>query len=223
MGFDVASITLRRGNCPAGKCGLHCHCWWEGWPCCQCGWKTAEEEQAEVEDAKFLEKLRDLARRVEASKTERSFTIDFIAHFVYIVCVDSGVFDTRKGGKTMAKPTKKIVIIQKLHEGIYKRHGGGERREIRAYKTGPRNLLAAAEFLTQARQAARESFGNIGGGSTWMEINGERIDDLELMFFDAPQKEAAELLGRREAMGGLSAAGGSEPDAADIPRRQSSL
>ena len=99
----------------------------------------------------------------------------------------------------MAKPTKKIAIIQKLHEGIYKRHGGGERREIRAYKTGPRNLLAAAGFLTQARQEARVSYGNIGCGSTWMEINGERIDDIELMFFDAPQKEAAELLARREA------------------------
>ena len=47
MGFDVGSITLRRGNCPVGKCGIHCHCWWEGWPCCQCGWKTGEEEQAE--------------------------------------------------------------------------------------------------------------------------------------------------------------------------------
>ena len=67
MGFDVGSITLRRGNCPVGKCGIHCHCWWEGLPCCQCGWKTAEEEQADVEDAKLLEKLRALAKRVEAS------------------------------------------------------------------------------------------------------------------------------------------------------------
>ena len=29
-------------------------------------WKTAEEEQADVEDAKLLEKLRALAKRVEA-------------------------------------------------------------------------------------------------------------------------------------------------------------
>ena len=66
MGFDAASITLRRGNCPAGKCGIHCHCWWEGQPCCQCGWKTGEDDEQTKYDAKFLAKLRDLAKLVEA-------------------------------------------------------------------------------------------------------------------------------------------------------------
>ena len=70
MGLDLYSYGLRRGNCPAGKCGIHCHCWWEGQSCCQCGWKTGEEDASDAEDhAKFLAKLRELVRRLEASRT----------------------------------------------------------------------------------------------------------------------------------------------------------
>lgn len=71
----------------------------------------------------------------------------------------------------------KIEIKTRLHKGIYKSSGGGQTQTIYSLKAGPRNLLKALTLLTEEREAMVRGYGNIGCGNTWMEINGEEVDD----------------------------------------------
>lgn len=71
-----------------------------------------------------------------------------------------------------------ITIKTELHSGI---SGGGETRTHYEYTTGPRNLLKAIEQLGEHRSDMVRSYGNIGCGGSWLEIDGQqfRLDDLE--------------------------------------------
>lgn len=73
-----------------------------------------------------------------------------------------------------------IAIKTRLHSGIYKSSGGGETRTHYTWATGPRNLLTAIATLAEHRKAMREGYGNVGCGSTWLEIDGVEVEDNDL-------------------------------------------
>jgi len=69
-----------------------------------------------------------------------------------------------------------ITIKTHLNNGIYKSSGGGEIRTHYEFTTGPRNLLKAIEQLSEHRSDMAHSYGNIGCGRSWLEIDGQAID-----------------------------------------------
>lgn len=73
-----------------------------------------------------------------------------------------------------------ITIKTRLHDGIYKSDGGGEVRIKYKFATGPRNLLKAIKTLHEHRTNMVLGFGNIGCGVSWLEIDGQRIDWVDL-------------------------------------------
>lgn len=73
-----------------------------------------------------------------------------------------------------------ITIKTRLDAGIYKSQGGGECRTHHTFATGPRNLLRAIRTLREHRREMEIGYGNIGCGGSWLEIDGVRIDDLDL-------------------------------------------
>lgn len=70
-----------------------------------------------------------------------------------------------------------IKIKTHLDAGIYASCGGGETRTHYRYTTGPRNLLRAVRTLQEHRAAMIRSYGNVGCGGTWLEIDGVVIHD----------------------------------------------
>lgn len=94
-----------------------------------------------------------------------------------------------------------ITVKNCLDEGIYPSEGGGETRTHYEFTTGPRNLLKAIEELCKLRALMERSYGNIGCGRSWLEIDGQVIHlyDLEEVARDAPDgitrtQKARELL-----------------------------
>lgn len=89
-----------------------------------------------------------------------------------------------------------ITIKTHLNSGIYKSEGGSETRTHHEFTTGPRNLLKAIETLYEHRKSMVRSYGNIGCGRSWLEIDGQVIhlydledvvrDDAEAYGHDAP-------------------------------------
>ena len=79
-----------------------------------------------------------------------------------------------------------ITIKTQLHSGISESSGGGETRTHYEYNTGPRNLLIAIEQLVEHRSDMVFSYGNVGCGGSWLEIDGQPVclDDLEEVFRD---------------------------------------
>lgn len=73
-----------------------------------------------------------------------------------------------------------ITIKTRLHEGIYKSDGGGEVRIKYEFATGPRNLLKAIKTLHEHRGTMARGFGNIGCGVSWLEIDGQQIEGVDL-------------------------------------------
>ena len=73
-----------------------------------------------------------------------------------------------------------ITIKTRLNNGIHKSDGGGETRTHYEFTTGPRNLLTAIEQLGEHRLDMERSFGNIGCGRTWLEIDGQEIHPYDL-------------------------------------------
>ena len=69
-----------------------------------------------------------------------------------------------------------ITIKTRLDAGIYASEGGGETRTVATYATGPRNLLRAIARRDEIAAANVRSYGNIGCGKTWIEIDGKPID-----------------------------------------------
>lgn len=70
-----------------------------------------------------------------------------------------------------------IVINTRLHDGIYESCGGETRAHYRWRRTGPINLLQAVETLKEHREEMEESFGSIGAGRSWIEVDGIPIDE----------------------------------------------
>ena len=73
-----------------------------------------------------------------------------------------------------------IVIKTKLADGIYKSQGGGQLVKHYSFKTNARNLLKAINTLAEHRTSMMRSFGNIGCGSSWIEIDGYFVAEHEL-------------------------------------------
>ncbi|MEB8474250.1 hypothetical protein [Acidithiobacillus ferriphilus] len=82
-----------------------------------------------------------------------------------------------------------ITIKTHLNSGIYESSGGGETRTHYAFATGPRNLLKAIILLGEHRSDMERSYGNIGCGSSWLEIDGQRIHQFDLQ--DVARDDAA--------------------------------
>lgn len=72
---------------------------------------------------------------------------------------------------------KKIVIKTHLHSGI---SGGGESRVVAEWNHGPLNLLKASKDLDERIASNKRSYGSIGCGRSWIEIDGTAINDDEL-------------------------------------------
>lgn len=73
-----------------------------------------------------------------------------------------------------------ITINTRLDSGIYRSQGGGETVTHHTLTTGPRNLLRAIRLLADHRASMTRSYGNIGRGATWLEIDGVEIHDYDL-------------------------------------------
>ena len=63
-----------------------------------------------------------------------------------------------------------LIVVQRLHAGIYRSSGGGERRVLRRFAPGPRGLTEATRYDQEAKAQAVRSFGNVGCGGTWIEV-----------------------------------------------------
>ena len=89
----------------------------------------------------------------------------------------------RPGGFREAQIKERIMTITiktRLHDGIYKSCGGGEVRTHYEFSTGPRNLLKAIDTLAAHQTEMVASYGNIGCGGSWMEIDGIEIHAFDL-------------------------------------------
>lgn len=71
----------------------------------------------------------------------------------------------------------KITLHTRLDEGIYASAGGGVDRIVTEWKRGPLNLLKAIAALHKERQANKNKFGTVGCGGSWLELDGERMDN----------------------------------------------
>jgi len=74
--------------------------------------------------------------------------------------------------------TSTISIKTRLNSGIYASQGGGQVKTHYTYTTGPRNLLKAIDQYWQHRKEMERSFGNIGCGASWIEVDGKQLHDL---------------------------------------------
>jgi hypothetical protein len=92
-----------------------------------------------------------------------------------------------------------ITIKTRLNSGIYKSEGGGETRVHYEFATGPRNLLKAIETLYSHRKSMERSYGDIGCGRSWLEIDGQEVRPYDL---EEVVRDDAEAYGR-EASAGL--------------------
>lgn len=83
-----------------------------------------------------------------------------------------------------------ITIKTHLDSGIYKSCGGGETRSHYEFSTGPRNLLKAINTLYEHRKSMERGYGNIGCGSSWLEIDGKIIHRYDLEYVARDDAEA---------------------------------
>jgi hypothetical protein len=73
-----------------------------------------------------------------------------------------------------------IEIITRLHDGIYRSSGGGERRVMWRRATGPLNLLRAARLFPSHVEWIETCYGNVGCGRSWVEIDGQWIEGWDM-------------------------------------------
>lgn len=88
-----------------------------------------------------------------------------------------------------------ITIKTHLNNGIYKSSGGGETRAHYEFTTGPRNLLKAIEQLGEHRSDMVSSYGSVGSGRSWLEIDGQAIHSYDL---EEVALDEAEMFSRSE-------------------------
>lgn len=89
-----------------------------------------------------------------------------------------------------------IAIKTYLHAGIYKSCGGGETTTHYEWATtGPRNLLAAIARLYEHSASMTRNYGNIGHAGSWIEIDGVKIHEFDLVDVLQDDKEIAKECG----------------------------
>lgn len=88
----------------------------------------------------------------------------------------------------------KIVLVTKLSDSVYKSAGGGQRQEVCGWNIGPRNLIQAVKWLREELRDNRRAFGNIGMGSSWLEINGQHFSASDFEFGDFRLADARQVI-----------------------------
>jgi hypothetical protein len=73
----------------------------------------------------------------------------------------------------------KLVLKTRLHYGIHDHLGGGQVKVHGTWNIGPRNLLKAIREFEQHSQHMTECYGNIGAGHSWLEYDGEPMNDSD--------------------------------------------
>lgn len=82
-----------------------------------------------------------------------------------------------------------IIITTKLHSGLTRSLAGKEFHT--EFNTGPLNLLKAVREYRAERAESIRSYGNIGCGHTWLEIDGVHVPND---FFPVDMDEARWLI-----------------------------
>lgn len=70
----------------------------------------------------------------------------------------------------------RIELHTQLHSGIYASHGGGEDVIVKTFKASPRGYTLALKALKEERESNRVAYGDIGRGSSWLELDGDRLE-----------------------------------------------
>ena len=94
-----------------------------------------------------------------------------IAHILYTSA--KGLLTDLAGSWSPNKGTIMITITTKLHSGLTLSLAGKEFRM--EFNTGPLNLLKAVREYNAERKEMIRSYGNIGAGHTWLEVDGVQI------------------------------------------------
>lgn len=68
------------------------------------------------------------------------------------------------------KKNAELIVVRRLHNGIYASEGGGQAKVWSRHVSGPRGLRNAIESHGQERYWAQIGFGNIGSGAGWIEV-----------------------------------------------------
>lgn len=74
----------------------------------------------------------------------------------------------------------KITIVTRLHRGVSDENAGIALEAWEMHESGPLDLLVAVETLIKERKSNVLSWGNIGCGHSWIEIDGMAIGDTYL-------------------------------------------
>lgn len=94
-----------------------------------------------------------------------------IAHILYTSA--KGLLTDQAGSWSPNKGTIMITITTKLHSGLTRSLAGKEFRM--EFNTGPLNLLKAVREYNSERKEMIRSYGNIGAGHTWLDVDGVQI------------------------------------------------
>lgn len=76
-----------------------------------------------------------------------------------------------------------VISLKTEHDAsIYTSEWVGPVKEIQSWAFGPRNFIRALKSLLVQKKRMKNAYGNISCGSSWLEINGTRLDvqDFEL-------------------------------------------
>lgn len=86
-----------------------------------------------------------------------------------------------------------ISIMTAISAGIYASQGGGTTQARHTWPAGPLNLLRATQLLPEHQRRMNAAYGNIGHAGSWVQIDDQRIDPMDL---PATMAEARDLLAR---------------------------
>ncbi len=88
----------------------------------------------------------------------------------------------------------KITVVTKLHRGVMQSFGAGVPVVHYEFSAGPRNLRVAARTLAEHAAEMERSWGNVGCGSSWLEIDGKQVDNWESGYAAESVENAREIL-----------------------------
>jgi hypothetical protein len=80
----------------------------------------------------------------------------------------------------MQTQKRKITIVTRLHKGISAGNAGIPVEIWEWNDDEPHDLINAVETLQMERESNERSWGNIGCGHSWIEIDGMAINDTHL-------------------------------------------